>query len=62
MLRNIELRSTISRNAKAKASFALVILLNEIVPNVGTKHSQRGNKSFPAWEQNIPTVGIITNP
>lgn len=27
----LELRSTISRNAKAKASFALVILLNEIV-------------------------------
>jgi hypothetical protein len=50
MLGEIELRSTISRNAKAKASFALVILLNEIVPNVGTKHSQRGNKAFPAWE------------
>lgn len=29
------------------------------VPLLGTIYSQRGNKRFPAWEQNIPSVGII---
>ena len=28
-----------------------------IIPNVGTMYSQRGNKLFPTWEQIIPSVG-----
>ena len=32
------------------------------IPNVGKKHSQRGKETFPAWERNIPSVGIITTP
>ncbi len=29
------------------------------IPNVGIKRSQRGNNSFPAWEQSIPSMGIL---
>ncbi|MBQ9677814.1 MAG: hypothetical protein IJV44_06730 [Prevotella sp.] len=32
------------------------------IPNVGKKHSQRGKETFPAWERNIPSVGINTTP
>jgi len=31
----------------------------DIVPNVGTFYSQRGNMAFPAWEHFIPTLGIV---
>ena len=32
------------------------------VPLLGTIYSHLGNVAFPAWEQNIPSVGIIVLP
>ena len=30
------------------------------IPTLGTKYSHAGNKIFPHWEQNIPSLGTIT--
>ncbi len=44
------------------ALFALnLALFAPDVPLLGTIYSQLGNNIFPAWEQNIPSVGIIAH-
>ena len=30
------------------------------IPTLGIKHSQGGNKTFPAWEQSIPKLGMYS--
>ena len=40
------------------AAFVISKASTPIVPSKGTNNSHLGNKTFPAWEQNIPTVGI----
>jgi len=40
------------------AAFVVSKASTPIVPGKGTNNSHTGNKTFPAWEQNIPTVGI----
>ena len=30
----------------------------QIIPIKGNNYSHLGNKTFPAWEHNIPTLGI----
>jgi hypothetical protein len=32
--------------------------ISKIIPIKGTTYSQLGNKMFPAWEPNIPILGI----
>ena len=40
------------------AAFVISKASTPIVTSKGTNNSHLGNKTFPAWEQNIPTVGI----
>ena len=40
------------------AAFVISKASTPEVPNKGTNNSHLGNKTFPAWEQNFPTVGI----
>ncbi len=48
--------------ALKKSSFHNIPSGKENIPSVGKKHSQRGKETFPAWERNIPSVGINTMP
>lgn len=40
----LTIRTNLTYNSYKSVNF-------RIIPNVGTKHSQRGNKLFPTWEQ-----------
>ena len=53
-------RSLSDNNARLFLDNAALFAL--IVPLLGTIYSHLGNKRFPAWEQNIPSVGIIIYP
>lgn len=46
----LTIRTNLTYNSYKSVNF-------RIFPNVGTKHSQHGNKLFPTWEQIIPSVG-----
>ncbi len=46
----------------ARLTFNKAALFALDVPLLGTIYSHLGNKRFPAWEQNIPSVGIIIYP
>ena len=49
-------------DGRTKVTFTMPAYGSVFIPNVGKKHSQRGKETFPAWERNIPSVGIITTP
>lgn len=46
----LTIRTNLTYNSYKSVNF-------RIFPNVGTKHSQHGNKLFPTWEQIISSVG-----
>ena len=47
-----------ARSSIMHAKFNYAALFAPDVPLLGTIYSHLGNKRFPAWEQNIPCVGI----
>ncbi len=42
----LTIRTNLTYNSYKSVNF-------HIIPNVGTKHSQHGNKLFPTWEQMV---------
>ena len=57
---NAKVKRNDERGISGKMIFILFNKSNDVllqIPNMGTDYSQHGNKLFPTWEQNIPSVG-----